>query len=298
MHYCAPRLGTSRLPHVGTTIFTVVSQLATEHNAINLGQGFPDFDCDERLRQLLIEAVAQGHNQYAPTSGLPALRQAVAQQQGQLYGKTWNPDTEITITAGATEALMAAVLALVHPGDEVIVLEPAYDSYAAAITLAHGCPVPVPLDPAQGFAPDWDRIRAAVTPRTRMLILNFPHNPTGRTLRESDLRALETLVGDTGILVLSDEVYEHIVFDGRLHQSLARSPLLDAHGIVVSSFGKTVLFVPRPPSPQKFARCISSWCLRSTHRHNTPWLTTCLTPGRGKRSVSFIKRSATFLSEA
>lgn len=233
------RLGASRLPHTSTTVFTVMSQLAAQHSAINLGQGFPDFNCDERLRQLLTEAVAQGHNQYAPMAGVPALRQAIAQQQAQLYGKSWDVEHEVTITAGATEGLMAAILALVHPGDEVIVLEPAYDSYAAAITLAGAHPVFVPLDAAQGFAPDWERIRAAVTAHTRMLILNFPHNPTGRCLRETDLRELEALVADTGILVLSDEVYEHIVFDGRVHQSLARSPLLDAHGIVVSSFGKT-----------------------------------------------------------
>ncbi len=239
MHTSTLRLGASRLPDVGTTIFTVMSQLAAQHGAINLGQGFPDFNCDERLRQLLTEAMAQGHNQYAPMTGLPALRQAVAKQQEQVYGKTWDAESEITITAGATEALMAAVLALVHPGDEVIVFEPVYDSYAAAVTLAGGRVVPVPLDATQGFAPDWDRVRTAVTSHTRMLILNFPHNPTGRTLRESDLRALEQLVAATGILVLSDEVYEHIVFDGQVHQSLARSPLLDAHGVVISSFGKT-----------------------------------------------------------
>lgn len=229
----------SRLPQVGTTIFTLISAQAQRHGALNLGQGFPDFDCDARLQALLTAAMAQGHNQYAPMTGVPELRQAIAQQQAQRYGAAWNVDSEITVTAGATQALMAAILALVHPGDEAIVLEPSYDSYVPALQLAGAQAVRVPLDYARGWAPDWERIRAAITARTRLLILNFPHNPTGRCLRPEDLRALETLVQDTGIFLLSDEVYEHIVFDGQAHQSLARSPQLAAHSVVVSSFGKT-----------------------------------------------------------
>jgi methionine aminotransferase len=229
----------SRLPRVGTTIFTVMSQLALKHGAVNLGQGFPDFNCDVRLQQLLDDAVRAGHNQYAPMAGVPALRTAIAAKNAQLYGHRYDADSEITVTAGATQAIMASVLALVHPGDEVIVLEPTYDSYVPSIELAGGRPVYVPLDAERGYAPDWDRISAAITPRTRLLMLNFPHNPTGRVLRAEDLTALERIVEHSGILLLSDEVYEHIVFDGGAHQSLMRSPVLAGRTVVVSSFGKT-----------------------------------------------------------
>lgn len=239
LHPSGPPAAVSRLPAVGTTVFTVMSALAARHGAINLGQGFPDFDCDPRLRELVGEAMAAGHNQYAPMAGVPALREAVAVKHARLYGHAYDPDAEITITAGATQAIMAAVLALVQPGDEVIVLEPVYDSYVPSILLAGGRPVFVPLDAARGYAPDWERVRAAVTPRTRALMLNFPHNPTGRCLRASDLRALEELVEATGLLLISDEVYEHIVFDGRAHASVSRSPQLAARSVVVSSFGKT-----------------------------------------------------------
>jgi methionine aminotransferase len=229
----------SRLPKVGTTIFTVMSQLAAKHGAVNLGQGFPDFDCDARLQALLAQAVRAGHNQYAPMTGVPALRAALADKTAQLYGHRYDADREITVTAGATQAIMASVLALVHPGDEVIVLEPTYDSYVPSIELAGGRPVAVPLDAANGYAPDWERVRAAITPRTRLILLNFPHNPTGRVLRADDLRALEAIVEATGVWLLSDEVYEHIVFDGVPHASLASSPLLTARSVVISSFGKT-----------------------------------------------------------
>jgi methionine aminotransferase len=229
----------SKLPRVGTTIFTVMSQLAAKHGAVNLGQGFPDFNCDPRLQQLLAAAVQAGHNQYAPMAGVPALREAIAAKNASLYGHRHDPDSEITITAGATQAIMASVLALVQAGDEVIVLEPTYDSYVPSIELAGGRPVAVPLDAAAGYAPDWERVRAAITPRTRLLMLNFPHNPSGRVLRPADLAALEQIVTDTGLWLLSDEVYEHIVFDGVAHQSLMRSPALAARTVVVSSFGKT-----------------------------------------------------------
>ena len=229
----------SRLPRVGTTIFTVMSQLALKHGAVNLGQGFPDFNCDPVLQRHLEEAVRAGHNQYAPMAGVPALRAAIAAKNLTLYGHRYDADTEITITAGATQAIMASVLALVHPGDEVIVLEPTYDSYVPSIELAGGRPVFVPLDADNGYAPDWGRIRAAITPRTRLLMLNFPHNPTGRVLRPEDLVALEHIVESTGVMVLSDEVYEHIVFDDAAHQSAMRSPALAERTVVISSFGKT-----------------------------------------------------------
>ncbi|MFN7572983.1 MAG: methionine aminotransferase [Betaproteobacteria bacterium] len=232
-------LGPSKLPNVGTTIFTVMSALAARHGAVNLGQGFPDFDCDPRLRQYLAEAIAAGHNQYAPMAGVPRLREGLSVKHARLYGRYYDPDTEITVTAGATQAIMATVLALVRPGDEVVVLEPVYDSYVPSIELAGARPVYVPLDHRQGYAPEWQRVRDAITPRTRLLLLNFPHNPTGRTLRTDDLRALEEIVDATGVLLLSDEVYEHIVFDGAPHRSLAISPLLAERTVVISSFGKT-----------------------------------------------------------
>jgi len=235
----AARIPSSRLPRTGTTIFTVMSQLAARHGAVNLGQGFPDFDCDPRLQARLEHAVRTGHNQYAPMTGVAALREAIAAKNATLYGHRHDPDAEITVTAGATQAIMAAVLALVQPGDEVIVLEPVYDSYVPSIELAGGRPVFVPLDAARGYAPDWDRVRAAVTPRTRLLMINFPHNPTGRVLADGDLAALERIVAETGVLLLSDEVYEHIVFDGVAHRSVMRSPLLASRSVVISSFGKT-----------------------------------------------------------
>jgi methionine aminotransferase len=229
----------SRLPRVGTTIFTVMSQLALKHGAVNLGQGFPDFNCDEQLQQCLADAVRAGHNQYAPMTGVPALRSAIAAKNATLYCHRYDPETEITVTAGATQAIMASVLALVHPGDDVVVLEPTYDSYVPSIELAGARPTFVPLDAARGYAPDWERVRAAITAKTRLVMLNFPHNPTGRVLRAEDLAALERIVEETGVLLLSDEVYEHIVFDGVVHQSLMRSPALAARSIVISSFGKT-----------------------------------------------------------
>lgn len=235
----AARIGPSKLPNVGTTIFTVISALAQEHGAVNLGQGFPDFDCDPALQQCFAEALAAGHNQYAPMAGVAALRNAIATKVAR-YGHRYDADSEITVTAGATQAIMTTILALVSPGDEVIVLEPVYDSYVPSIVLAGGTPVPVPLDPTRGYAPDWERIRRAVTPRTRLLLLNFPHNPTGRTLSAADMQALEELVVSTGILLLSDEVYEHIVFDGAPHRSVAASPALAANSVLISSFGKTL----------------------------------------------------------
>ena len=229
----------SKLPRVGTTIFTVMSQLAAKHGAVNLGQGFPDFDCDPRLQQRLTDAMRAGHNQYAPMIGVPALRESIARKNQALYGHRYDVDMEITVTAGATQALMCAILALVNTGDEVIVLEPAYDSYVPAIVLAGGKPVFVPLDHARGYAPDWERVRKAITSRTRLILINFPHNPTGRILRDEDLAALEQIVEQTDVLLVSDEVYEHVVFDGQPHCSLMRSSALAARSVVISSFGKT-----------------------------------------------------------
>jgi methionine transaminase len=232
-------LGPSKLPAVGTTIFTVMSQLAQEHNAVNLGQGFPDFDCAPQLKALVTEAMQQGHNQYAPMAGLGALRDQIALKVRRQYGRHYESESEITVTAGATQAILTAVLAVVRPGDEVIILEPAYDSYGPAIQLAGGKAVPVALRSDRGYRVDWDRVRSAITPRTRLMMLNFPHNPTGTVIEEQDLRELEAIVRRDPLLLVSDEVYEHIVFDGQPHMSLSRSELLASRTFVLSSFGKT-----------------------------------------------------------
>ncbi len=228
----------SKLPDVGTTIFTVMSDLAARHGAINLSQGFPDFPPPAGLLERVAAHLGSGHNQYAPMAGLPALREQVALKTLALYGRVVDPDTEVTITSGATEALFCAIEAVVQPGDEVLCLDPAYDAYDPAIRLAGGRAVHVPLM-APDFAVDWDRVRAAVTPRTRLLILNTPHNPTGAVLVPADLDALTELVSGSRLLLLGDEVYEHILFDGRRHESLLRYPALADRSFVVSSFGKT-----------------------------------------------------------
>lgn len=234
----------SKLPDVGTTIFSVMSQLASQHGAVNLGQGFPDFSPDSRLIDAVSQAMAEGFNQYAPMAGMPALRQAIADKVMAISGRAYDVDEEITVTSGATEALMAAVTAVAGPGDEVIVLEPAYDSYVPAIRLAGATPVPVDMVPPDAglalYRPDWERVRAAITERTRAIMLNFPHNPTGAVLQESDLDALEAMLRDTGILIISDEVYEHIIFDGVQQLSMASRPELAARSFVISSFGKTL----------------------------------------------------------
>ena len=229
---------TSRLPNVGTTIFSVMSALAAEHGAVNLGQGFPDFDCDSALVDAVHQAMRAGHNQYPPMPGVPALRQAVATKIEAASARRYCPDSEITITAGATQAILTAILAIVHPGDEVIVLDPCYDSYVPNIELAGGKAVRVPLTPGT-FRPDFTRIAAAMGPRTRALIINSPHNPSASVWSEADMLALQELLAPTDVLLISDEVYEHMVYDGALHQSAARFAGLAARAFIVSSFGKT-----------------------------------------------------------
>jgi methionine aminotransferase len=231
---------TSRLPQVGTTIFTVMSALANEHGAVNLGQGFPDFDCDPALVDAVTGAMQHGLNQYPPMTGVPALRQAIAHKIEKIYGHRYHADAEITVTAGATQALLTSVLCCVHPGDEVIVIEPVYDSYVPAIELAGGVPVCVQMTIGpNGYSVPWDRVAAAVTPKTRLIMINSPHNPTGSVLRAADMQALGDIVHGTNILLISDEVYEHMVYDGARHESLCRYPELAQRSFVVSSFGKT-----------------------------------------------------------
>ncbi len=228
----------TKLPKVGTTIFSVMSQLALEHKAVNLGQGFPDYEPPEALRDSITRAMAEGRNQYAAGVGIPKLREQIALKTERLYGHRISPDTEVTVTSGATEALFAAIAATVRAGDEVIVFDPCYDSYEPAIELQGARAVHIPLT-LPDFAVDWQRVRDAVTPKTRMIMINSPHNPSGAVFSAKDLDELAAIVRDTAILVLSDEVYEHIVFDGAEHQSVLRHPELAARSFVVSSFGKT-----------------------------------------------------------
>lgn len=233
-----PRPPASKLPDVGTTIFTVMSELARQCGALNLSQGFPDFAVPAGLLARVSHHLATGHNQYAPMPGVPALREAIARKTLALYGCRLDPDTEITVTSGATEALFSAIEALVGPGDEVLCFDPAYDSYDPAIRLAGARAVHLPLRPP-AFSVDWDQVRDALTDRTRLIILNTPHNPTGAVLSAADMEALAGLVRDRDLWLLGDEVYEHIIFDGRRHESLLRWPALAARSLTVSSFGKT-----------------------------------------------------------
>jgi methionine transaminase len=228
----------SRLPRVGTTIFTVMSALATKTGAVNLGQGFPDFNCDPALVDHVAQAMRDGLNQYPPMAGVAPLRQAVAAKVAALYGHRYDADSEITITAGATQAILTAVLCCVQPGDEVIVLEPCYDSYGPSIALAGGVAVRVPLTPGS-FRPDFDRIAAALTSRTRLMIINSPHNPSATVWTQQDMLRLAELLAPTQALLLSDEVYEHMVYDGLPHVSAASIAALASRAFVVSSFGKT-----------------------------------------------------------
>ncbi|SOY44001.1 methionine aminotransferase, PLP-dependent [Cupriavidus taiwanensis] len=228
----------SRLPGVGTTIFTVMSALAAEKNAVNLGQGFPDFDCDPSIVDAVAGAMRAGHNQYPPMAGVPRLRQAIAAKIASLYGHQYSWDSEVTVTAGATQGILTAILCAVHPGDEVIVLEPCYDSYLPAIELAGATAVPVALE-APAFRVPFDKLAAAITPRTRMILINTPHNPTGTIWRAADMDQLAQILAGTDILLLSDEVYEHMVYDGQPHESVSRHPELARRSFVISSFGKT-----------------------------------------------------------
>ncbi len=228
----------SKLPNVGTTIFSVMSALAAEHKAVNLGQGFPDFDCDAALIKAVTDAMNAGHNQYPPMPGMPQLSTAIANKMQALHGKSYDANTEITVTAGATQAIITAILAVVHAGDEVIVLEPCYDSYVPNIELAGGVVVRVPLTPGT-FKPDFDKIKSAISPKTRAIIINTPHNPSATIWTKADMLALQELLAPTNTLLISDEVYEHMVYDGQQHESVARYPDLAKRAFIVSSFGKT-----------------------------------------------------------
>lgn len=228
----------SKLPHVGTSIFSVMSQLATEHKAINLSQGFPDFECDAELIALVNSYMKKGFNQYAPMPGVPALREQIAAKTERLYQMAYHPETEVTVTSGATQAIYTAIASFIHPGDEVLVFEPAYDCYTPAIKLHGGLAKYISLKHPD-YSIDWTEVRKAVTSHTKMIILNSPHNPTGSVLKEHDIQELQRLARHTDIIILSDEVYEHIIFDGKPHLSMAKYPDLAQRSLIISSFGKT-----------------------------------------------------------
>ncbi|WP_317167748.1 methionine aminotransferase [Spirosoma sp. KUDC1026] len=257
----------SKLPNVGTTIFTVMSALAAETGAINLSQGFPGFDCSPELVALVDQYMRQGFNQYAPMTGVPALREALARKTEALYNVRFDPNTEITVTSGATEAIFAAITAVVRPGDEVIVFEPAYDSYVPAIELNGGIPVYVTLTPPD-YAVDWAQVRQRITDRTRLILVNTPHNPTGRVWTADDLTQLAELVRDKAIWIVSDEVYEHIYFDEHMHRSLMMHPVLRERTFVIGSFGKTYHI-----TGWKIGYCLAPAALTSEFRKIHQYLT-------------------------
>lgn len=228
----------SKLPRVGTTIFTVMSKMAVEHKAINLSQGFPDFDCPPKLIELVHKAMKAGFNQYAPMPGVVKLREVIAEKTEELYGTKYDPETEITVTAGATQAIYTAIAAVIREGDEVIIFEPAYDCYVPAVELNGGKPVFISLKAPQ-YNIDWNAVKKVINHRTKMIIINTPHNPTGAVMSADDMKQLDKLTANSDIIVLSDEVYEHILFDGRKHESVSKFPGLASRSFIVSSFGKT-----------------------------------------------------------
>ncbi len=282
----------SKLPSVGTTIFTVMSKLAADVGAINLSQGFPDFDCDPALVEAVARHMREGRNQYAPMQGVPALRQAVAAKFASLYGAEYDPETEVTVTSGGTEAIFDAVAALVHPGDEVIVFEPCYDSYVPAVEVNGGKAVVVSLR-YPDYAVPWDEVRAAVTPRTRMIVINSPHNPAAVILDAGDVAELAKVIEGTEIVILSDEVYEHIVFDGARHESMARVEALRARSFIVGSFGKTfhvtgwkVGYVVAPAALTAEFRKVHQFVTFSTNTPVQHALAEFLSAGRGYPELS------------
>lgn len=265
----------SKLPNVGTTIFTVMSALATEYKAVNLGQGFPDYPMSEELTAKVYEAMKQGHNQYAPMPGLIALRQAIADKVQHLYLTAINPDTEITITPGGTYAIYSAFTTILQPGDEVIVFEPAYDSYIPNIEINGAKAIPLPLT-YPDYKIDWDLVRSSITIKTKAIIINSPHNPTGSVLDKNDIEELKQIVADTNIFIVSDEVYEHLIFDELQHESMLKYPELFERSFVCFSFGKTYHC-----TGWKLGYCIAPAAMmkeyRKVHQFNA---FTCFTPAQ------------------
>lgn len=257
----------SKQPHVQTTIFTKMSQMALDEGALNLSQGFPSFDCSDELQEL-VRFYSKGHNQYAPMAGIPALRQSIAEKTASFYGVDVNPNTEITVVSGATEALFAAVHCCVSPGDEVIMFDPSYDAYDPMVRLAGGMPVHIALSAQQGFQIDWSVLAQKINPKTRAIMVNSPHNPTGAVWSQADLDALADILKSTQILLISDEVYEHIVFDGKSHASVLLHPELRKRSFVCGSFGKTYHI-----TGWKMGYCLAPPYLTAEFRKLHQWLT-------------------------
>jgi methionine transaminase len=275
----------SRLPHVGTTIFTVMSRLAQETGAFNLSQGFPEFAAPQALLDAVTKHMNAGHNQYAPMAGALPLREAIAEKVEMLYGASYDVESEITVTAGATQAIFTAIACAVRPGDEVIVFEPVYDSYVPSILLNGGTPVYARLS-FPDYRPDWAAVRKILTPRTRMIVVNSPHNPSGSTLSAQDLAELDAIVRDTGIIVVSDEVYEHMVFDGCRHESVTRYPGLAERSFVVSSFGKTYHV-----TGWKIAYCLAPRALMAEFRKAHQFVVFCVHTPSQLALADFMRRT-------
>ncbi|MBI0400809.1 methionine aminotransferase [Cyclobacterium marinum] len=259
----------SKLPYVGTTIFTVMSKLATDEGAYNLSQGFPSFDCSPKLSELVCHYLKNGYNQYAPMSGAPVFRESIAEKTADVYGISYDPETEVTVTSGATEAIFCAVTAVVYPGDEVIVLEPAYDSYVPAIDLNGGVPVFVTLD-APDFKIDWEKVKAKISPKTKAILINTPHNPVGTVFSKEDLYCLAEIIRGKDIYIISDEVYEHIVFDGEVHHSMMTHPELKERSFICNSVGKTYHV-----TGWKIGYCLAPAALTKEFRRIHQYITFC-----------------------
>jgi methionine aminotransferase len=281
----------SKQPHIGTTIFTVMSKLAADHGALNLSQGFPNFDGSPKLIELVSYYLQKGMNQYAPLSGVQALREIIAQKTADIYGVNYHPDSEITVASGATEALYAAITAIVHQGDEVILLEPNYDSYEPAIRLNGGVPVYVTLVPENNYQIDWQIVKSKVTEKTKLIMLNTPHNPTGTVLKQQDLTALAEIVKDTNIFIISDEVYEHIIFDGKEHWSPIRNTILQERTFVCGSFGKTFHV-----TGWKVGYCLAPKALTEEFRKVHQWLTFSTVTPIQYALADFLKEPDNYLS--
>ncbi len=285
-----PNLISSKLPNVGTTIFTVMSKLAVDNNAINLSQGFPDFQCDEELISLVNKYMLAGNNQYAPMAGLMSLRETIAEKTENLYGAKYNAETEITITAGATQAIFTAISAIVREGDEVIIFEPAYDCYQPAIELNGGKTIYLQLK-APNYTIDWNEVKKVINHRTKIIIINTPHNPTGSIMTASDMMMLEKLIKNTEIIVVSDEVYEHIIFDGNEHQSVAKFPKLAERSFIVSSFGKTF-----HTTGWKMGYCVAPKNLMAEFRKVHQFVVFCANTSIQYALNDFLKKKNNYLS--
>ncbi len=281
----------SKQPHIGTTIFTVMSQLANQYQALNLSQGFPNFDCSPQLTALVHLYMQKGMNQYAPLAGVLPLREIIAEKTEDLYGVKYHPESEITVVSGATEALYAAMTALVNTDDEVILFEPCYDSYEPSIRLNGGKPIFVTLTPENQYKIDWQVVKSKISEKTKVIVLNTPHNPTGTTLSADDLEQLARLVKDTHICIVSDEVYEHIIFDGRQHYSPICHPVLQERTLVCGSFGKTFHV-----TGWKVGYCLAPTLLSEEFRKVHQWLTFSTVTPMQYALADFLKDKSNYLS--